>query len=98
MAARVRNGEAGPDEVVQLADRWVQSIVQSGGGKVTPEMAKQMVGEQLDKSLPGLGRDILSGISAGVAGFVTGDKTGRFGNVGSATQTRNALRGSGYLR
>lgn len=85
-AQDVRNGRADPSEVVAKRDAMVNELIKR---KVDPETAKSIVNQQLDKALPGVFRDILSGISAWNASILSASN--RFGNVGAASQTRSAL-------
>ncbi len=99
LAKDFRNGAAGKGEVLQKADELVKRLVQR---EIPEQQAKQLVGQQLDKTLPGLGRDILSGISSVAAAVVdprvwVGARDPN-ANVGNASELRSDLKNSGYLR
>jgi len=101
VAADVRNGRANPQDVVDIANVIQQKLIER---RISPDQAKAMIGDQLDKELPGIGRDIMSGIQATVAtpfravGSLFGGNVDAFENVGNASATRGALKQSGYLR
>ncbi len=87
-AQDVRRGKASPDEVVAKRDAMVNELVKR---RVDPATAKSIINQQLDKALPGLMNDFMSGVTAtlGAASIPFGGVG--YKNVGTASETRKAL-------
>ncbi len=95
-----RNGTESISNVLAKADALAQTIASGKGSHISLEQAKQLIGEQMQAGLPGLGRDILSGIGSVAASVVdprvwSGARDPN-ANVGNASALRNALMNSGY--
>jgi len=98
LASDVVNRKTDSSAVIAKASEMRDLLVRDY--KMTDERARDLIGKELDKTLPGLGTDIVSTLenfSVPVATLGLGTLLPGSPRPGAATGTRQGLRGAGFL-